>query len=345
MTTQREIKEFSSFQLDCFERGLSYFLKRGRSKNYIHEFMSLLVKKLKLFKYGSEYDKFSDYCLLRKVENYYIKLCRNKHAVLRDYYYDELRAFNYFFSIEYRRLSLQHGSLKEQSDALDIKNKYDKDKFIHMTYYSLERQCNALNIKLLKFPCKSDRRPEQDAIDFLKNQDYRVYSGESGPIFSVLKAMILEDLQQYNNNGPEDVYCRYFEALITIMDSKTNADKIFNQFASKIHSVSISKIIENYNKITASDFFQSGLAMDDIFVEQLVNLLSREKLLKILYFLKENPFVNTIGWPDLTVIKDSEFYLVEVKKNDKLIKSQLRTIPRLINECAINCQVAQIISA
>jgi hypothetical protein len=97
---------------------------------------------------------------------------------------------------------------------------------------------------------------------------------------------------------------------------------------------------KNYRALFPKGYCWYGA--EEIFATKLFEYIGNERLANILDTLFVDPYAFSRGWPDLTVVGDQGFELVEVKEKDKLTVSQLITIPAMIG-ALIPVKVLQVL--
>ncbi|AWT48141.1 hypothetical protein DLE54_00425 [Psychrobacter sp. YP14] len=204
---------------------------------------------------------------------------------------------------------------------------------------SIEKQCinMQLGIDILKLHFEGS--PEKAALEYFIKQGYVGTYNEGYMFQNTMKALILDELTRLNTfNSRNDACTRFLEAQLTIHEN--HIDKILFS----IKGISKSTFTKNLAEIIAALktigmdnglSLEVGLALfDALDIDTFINLIRK---------FSEDPYSYRKGWPDLTLVRDSEVKLVEVKTTDKLHKSQIKTIPMLIDVLGNDISVLKII--
>ncbi len=64
-------------------------------------------------------------------------------------------------------------------------------------------------------------------------------------------------------------------------------------------------------------------------ISSMFTAIGAERLAQITAAIMEDPYVYRSGWPDLTMVKGSDMFWVEIKTTDRLHTSQIMTISRM----------------
>jgi hypothetical protein len=224
--------------------------------------------------------------------------------------YDLVDNFGNITSIG-KELAIQELSLKEQCERLGIEKRE----------YSIIRICDDPEINLKNY------------LD--PNSDYCCWA-EGRDILLGIHACSLNILKKINKLGIDDARKRYIEAQYTLY--KDNHDDILNE----IYKCTRDEYLKNYDEVyhgilKVQDFVKIE---NDQFIYVYDSIISKYKI-QLAELLFEDPYAFRKGWPDLTRIYQNTVELIEVKKPDRLIQSQIHTIPRII-KIGINCYVGHV---
>lgn len=201
----------------------------------------------------------------------------------------------------------------------------DEGKILALSKMKLSNQCQELSVDLIEIHLNYQDSPELVALQHFQQEGYIGSILEGNFILIVLKALMLDILEKYNIfHDRKDARIRELSAQFLI--NKDNLDEIITS----IRMVQREKFLSNIHEITNEPLVQEfypGVTLDiAIALFDAVDLSIFEK---IAIKLAENPYEYSKGWPDLTIIKDKEVRLIEIKTTDKLHASQLKTIPIL----------------
>lgn len=189
----------------------------------------------------------------------------------------------------------------------------------------LAKQCSELSLDLIEIQLDYQTKPEAVALHYFEEQGYIGSIYEGNFILTVLKALMLDTLEKYNLfNDRKDARVRALSAQFVI-----NKEHL-NELISSIRMVQREKFISNIREITDEPLVQEffpGISTDAAIA--LFDAIDLSIFEKIAIKLAGNPYEYSKGWPDLTIIKDKQVRLIEIKTTDKLHESQLKMIPIL----------------
>ena len=208
-----------------------------------------------------------------------------------------------------------------------------------ITKLPLAKQCEEIELELKALKLSYTGRPEPALLSYYKNLGYEGVSCEGMGILTVLKALMLDKLAELNSfNEREDACTRYLEAQFTILKGKVN------EIIPTIRTTTKDRFISNFQEIITKPFIAleyPELSID--FATALFDATDKEVLVSVAKKLAEAPYTYRNGWPDLTLIKDSEVLFIEVKTTDKLHESQLITIPEMRSILPFKFSVCKVV--
>ncbi|MBU4233415.1 MAG: VRR-NUC domain-containing protein [Proteobacteria bacterium] len=188
---------------------------------------------------------------------------------------------------------------------------------------------------------KEFSKPETAALEFFLQRGYIGTCCEGGPLLLLLKSMIFRFLVKINIfQDRTDAIQRFLEAQLTIHKNKKK------QFISSIIQANRNETIDNFREIYANSFvkdYYKGVSED--VVMGLYDSLGIKLLSEILSRFMTDPYSYRAGWPDLTIVKDNQITLIEVKTTDAFHDSQLRIIKDFIQPHSLPFFVLQIVKA
>ena len=188
---------------------------------------------------------------------------------------------------------------------------------------SLPEQCQELEIELFEINLPYEGRPESALLNYFEAKGFMGSRLEGIAIFTILKALMLNKLAEYNVlNSRSDACSRYLEAQLTILQDK--ALKI----VSSIYSTNKSDFIKNMQEIISNPFIKNEYPELSVnFAEAIFDAIKTETFVQVSKKITEDPYTYRNGWPDITLVKGKEVLFIEVKTTDKLHKNQISTIP------------------
>lgn len=227
-----------------------------------------------------------------------------------------------------------------QRGVLDTTNALTNfGKLYAISRFPLDRQCVEISVGLHEIKLQYKGRPELALLSHYKALGYIGVSCEGAGILTVLKALMLDKLAQFNLFGSrEDACMRYLEAQFVTLKEK------INEIISEIKLVTKSRFIFNFEEIISKPFIAFEYPELSIeYANALFNAMDRNLFIKIAEKIAEDPYTYRNGWPDLIMVKDNMVYFVEVKTTDKLHESQLITIPTMKKLLPFDFSVCKII--
>lgn len=202
----------------------------------------------------------------------------------------------------------------------------------------LAEQCLQLEITLEKLEgLPYGKKPEIDALKHFSVQGYVGACCEGGPVLLLIRAAALDVLAQINFRDRSDACTRFTEAQLTIY--KESSELILNA----IRNTDEAQIVRHFNEIymfPQIPRYYPGLTAK--IMSSLFAAIGAERLAQITAAVMENPYSYRAGWPDLTMVKDSGMFWVEIKTTDRLHMSQVMTISRMKPLLPGNMRVVQL---
>ena len=147
----------------------------------------------------------------------------------------------------------------------------------------------------------------------------------------------MDVLAQFNFRDRSDACTRFTEAQLTIY--KESSELILNA----IRNTDEAQVVRHFNEIymfPQIPRYYPGLTAN--IMSSLFAAIGAERLAQITAALMENPYSYRAGWPDLTMVKDSDMFWVEIKTTDRLHMSQIMTIYRMKPLLPGNMRVVQL---
>jgi hypothetical protein len=202
----------------------------------------------------------------------------------------------------------------------------------------LAEQCLQLNIAHEKIEgLPYGKKPEIDALNHFSDQGFVGAYCEGGPTFLLIRAAALDILAQFNFLGRSDACTRFTEAQLVVY--KESSELILNA----IRNTDKAQVVRNFNEIymyPQMPGYYPGL--NSGIISSLFAAIGAERLAQITAAIMENPYSYRSGWPDLTMVKDSDMFWVETKTTDRLHISQIMTFFRMKPLLPGNMRVIQL---
>ena len=187
------------------------------------------------------------------------------------------------------------------------------------------------------------RRPEDAAFRYFQGQGYYGNACEGGAIQTVIKACCLDLLTAINTFRSEEDACnRYLEAQFTIHWDKGA------EIVRTVVAANEATVVQNTAKIFSAGFVHGAFNSDvrqDACLGTWRALVATGVLEQITKKLMARPYDYRAGWPDLTLYRENELLLIEVKTpKDKFHESQLRIVENFITPLSIPFNVTKIVA-
>ena len=236
-------------------------------------------------------------------------------------------------------------------------NLTEQGRVLAISLLSLDMQCEILDLDLARIsPCDNNQKKiEISVLDYYKKKGYFGFYIEGHLIFEIIKVFIMCTL--YPKSIPffhliDELRIKFLGSVILSTDF---SEPFYNEIIHTIETADENQFIEYFkinNSIQRQSIFkrlagEMNIGLQEPFPEYdikevllFMRVFKRENFRKIFEKLNKN-MTEFSGWPDLLIFNDSEYILVEVKKSDKLIPSQIITLPILkslglrvaINKC------------
>ncbi|WP_367111106.1 VRR-NUC domain-containing protein [uncultured Psychrobacter sp.] len=204
---------------------------------------------------------------------------------------------------------------------------------------SLKKQCEELNLELHILELNYQGKPEKAVLNHFKLQGCIGTTNEGFMLQNTLKALMLDELTKLNTfNSRNDACTRFLEAQLTIHEHSINI------IIESIKSTSRLEFKNNLTEIISALKFkgmEDGLSLEVGLA--LFDALNTETFINLARKFSQEPYTYRKGWPDLTIVKNSQLKLIEVKTTDKLHTSQIKTIPMLVDVLGDNISVLKVV--
>jgi|SRR6266404_2611366 hypothetical protein len=187
------------------------------------------------------------------------------------------------------------------------------------------------------------RRPEDAVFRYFQGQGYHGNACEGGAIQTVIKACCLDLLVAINTfHSEEDACNRYLEAQFTIHSDKSS------EIVRTVIAADKESVARNTARIFDAGFVHGAFNSDvrqDACLGIWQALVATGTLEQVTRKLTTRPYDYRAGWPDLTLYRENELLLVEVKTaNDKFHESQLRIIEDFIVPLSLALKVVKVVA-
>ena len=185
------------------------------------------------------------------------------------------------------------------------------------------------------FDNRIHKRPEGVASAQLASNGWSCASCEGGPILVLMQSACLPRLMEWNQFGPSDSLTRYFEAQVTINQSKAS------EIVEAIGNASRGEVIRAFEMIYATTARERYPGLSLKLMDQLYDAL-KFALPEIATIFVRDPYAYRAGWPDITAVRQGQARFVEIKTTDKLHEKQIKTISELLLPAGLDVGVVQL---
>jgi len=213
-------------------------------------------------------------------------------------------------------------ALKDRNLLNDNNSLSELGKRYAISKMSLQHQCSELSLELKVVDLEYTGKPEHALLEHFKTLGYIGSSQEGAGILTVLKALMLDKLAEYNIfNDRSDACSRYLEAQLSSLKDRAY------EIISSITVTSEERFKHNFRQILTQPFVASeypGLSLE--FGMSMYHAIDTKVYVALAKLIVSDPYTYRSGWPDLTLIKGNSVLFVEVKTTDKLHDSQIATI-------------------
>lgn len=217
---------------------------------------------------------------------------------------------------------------------------------------TLDDQCAELGIDILEMtiPCEGRKytlpdgqtttKPEEAVLACLKNEGYvggTFY--ELHPIMQVIQGCCLEYLQKKCSHlYMEDYRARTFSVQVSMY----NLDE--NHVLRLVSGKSPSQLFTAWENVyymskSLKDWFPR---IDREGMKAVLQAMHGGTLEEITRYIMQAPDVASVGWPDIFAVRNGKIRLFEVKVKDKLLDTQLYTIPNLAKPMGFDVKVVRV---
>jgi len=209
----------------------------------------------------------------------------------------------------------------------------------------LEEQCKILGIKIDYEKIVINNNTEISALEFYKKQGYEGSSSVLQIVTDIIYSICFNKLYPLNLKKYGDVESA---------DSYSGSLFCFGGYFKNI-KLDLIDLLKNANENIVSNNFKKILKINGYYKHLRIEEGISENLIIKVYRGIRNVDISKIGmlifsngcygvgWPDLILIKDNKIRFIEVKRKDKLRKSQIITIGDLKKITNLNFSVLKII--
>ncbi len=268
------------------------------------------------------------------------------------YYSDILNSLSKTMKFALKDLVIKNSPIQTATiKALEKRNLFQNQnltidgKIIAVSLLSLKEQCRILQIEYKEVQCINYGRPESLIIEHYQNQNFNGVFTESRLVIGILKTVLLSVLYPKASKifNIEDSFRLQFlgyPILHSIFSNETYKEitNAFKNIESEefFYYFNLNKTIETQTIFCTGNFTLSGtgdtgyIDFDPDSAYKIFKLLGSEKLIEIFKKINRNMILYA-GWPDLIVFNIDSYSFIEVKKNDKLLPTQIATFIELIS--------------
>lgn len=239
----------------------------------------------------------------------------------------------------------------------------DKGTVASLALLPLQDQCNLLAVPLVDVPCSPGKRPELTAKRKLESEGHEVCFTEGGILTVTLYCLAFTRLRKLGEQvwGGLDyerelfgkrqtpVQSWMYAGLMSYIELLPACPNLENLMVADIAKTSRSDMLANFDvlhswQINENWFPYNYVGLTRSLVGRIYDALGPEALAAIARLLFLDPYAYVKGWPDIAAVRSNELRLVEVKTTDKLIPSQLITIPDMIRVADLSVVVWRLVA-
>ncbi len=228
----------------------------------------------------------------------------------------------------------------------DISELTETGRYLAIAALGLKQQCSALGINYIRNVLESQTNIEETVLSYYQEQEWDGFFSEGRVLFELLQGFVFDPVSQFAKEVFEKKGKQEYEILGSTIFTYYETE-IRNTIISNIHNYNSKALSDNLHKLrklknkVSFDLgygiisFGSESPHKSIFpIDKMISLfnnIERSSLEKIALLCLDG-FVSATGWPDLIIFKNGSFKLIEVKKSDKLILSQIFTLETLVKK-------------
>ena len=208
----------------------------------------------------------------------------------------------------------------------------ERGRLVAISYLTLKFQCLILDIDLFHETINITKSIEESALDFYKIQGYLGCFSEAGVISILLSCIFYDQLVDILKKKDERLDESYLSFEYFPKDKRHELSNLIQYTNSDI-------IIKNYKKLLKNPFV---LNIDSNLLIKIYEALGNDEITKISKIYFDNIHASLYGWPDLILVKNNMVKLIEVKRKDKLKRSQIITLDTLKKATNLDISVLKI---
>lgn len=213
----------------------------------------------------------------------------------------------------------------------------------------LEEQCEKLGLPLRSVAVPLRQSPVACALRVAQAFGWRGTTCEGRSALILLKAGILDFLQEHSPSGADDALTRMVEAQVASYQ-QTHAGESGADVAPRnalYRPLNYPRWEEALSQVLAKKSVQAECPeLDATLGMELVHAVGHDRWFRIAEALCRDPYGFRNGWPDLLIVNDHRDLLgIEVKVGDRLHSSQIRTLPILRDEIGVPIEVWKLVAA
>jgi len=205
----------------------------------------------------------------------------------------------------------------------------------------LIRQCSELSIEYSTINLNYESKPEKALLAHYEALGYIGTYYEGTTILTILKALLLDKLAEYNSLDDRNSACTgYLESQLKMLKSK------ISEITPSILTIKKDKFLANFREIISKEFISLEYPdLSESFAAAMYDAINLDVYMSIANKISENPYGYRCGWPDLTIVKGEDVRFIEVKTSDKLHDSQIYTIPAMMEITPFSFSVCRLVKS
>jgi hypothetical protein len=238
----------------------------------------------------------------------------------------------------------------------------DKGRVASLSLLPLRDQCNLLAVPLVDVPCSPGKKPELTAMRKLESEGHEACFTEGGIIKVTLYCLAFTRLRMLGEQvwgglkyekelfGKRQTPLQswMYAGLMCYKELLPTCPNLEDMMVADIEKTSRSDMLENFDvlhswQVSETWFPYKYVGLTRSLVGEVYDALGPKALAAVARLLFLDPYAYVKGWPDIAAVHSDELRLVEVKTNDKLIPSQLITIPDMMRAADLSVVVWRLV--
>lgn len=225
----------------------------------------------------------------------------------------------------------------------------EKGRVAALALAALPSQCAHLRIPLVEVPSSACNKPELAAKSILESEGYEVCFTEGGIVLVILYCLAFTRLRALGEERwgglhyekvlfgkrQTPVQSWMYAGLMCYKELLAACANLEDLMVADVAGISRTEMLANFDilqswQVNATWFPYGYIGLTRSLIGKTYDALGPQALSAIARQIFTDPYAYVKGWPDLTAARGRELLFVEVKAGDRLIPSQLITIPDMM---------------